>query len=117
MRRRAQGFFLALLGILVLPWQQEPAVTQAATRTAPGNGQCISEPLHSVPDSGAAELEQTGVSPADGDSVSVEAPASMVPQLRKFPYPYKCALAIVPDVDAMSRREFLAIHQFLNTKE
>src|SRR3990170_7384841 len=37
--------------------------------------------------------------------------------LRKFPYPYKAALAIASDIDSTSTLEkFLEIQEFLNTK-
>ena len=35
--------------------------------------------------------------------------------LRKFPYPFKCALAIASDIDYCSVEEFDEIHRFLNT--
>jgi hypothetical protein len=38
--------------------------------------------------------------------------------LRKFPYPYKAAMAICSDIDGTTTvDEFLGIHKFLNTKE
>jgi len=38
--------------------------------------------------------------------------------LRKFPYPYKAAMAICSDIDGTTTvEEFLEIHKFLNTKE
>jgi len=38
--------------------------------------------------------------------------------LRKFPYPYKAALAVCSDIDGTTTvDEFLEIHKFLNTKE
>jgi len=38
--------------------------------------------------------------------------------LRKFPYPYKAAMAICSDIDGTTTvNEFLEIHKFLNTKE
>jgi len=38
--------------------------------------------------------------------------------LRKFPYPYKAAMAICSDIDGTTTvDEFLEIHKFLNTKE
>jgi hypothetical protein len=40
-----------------------------------------------------------------------------VPMLRRFPWPYRAALAVASDIDSCSREEFLEIHQFLNTKE
>jgi len=35
--------------------------------------------------------------------------------LRKYPYPYRCALAICSDIDNTRRADFLEIHKFLNT--
>ena len=35
--------------------------------------------------------------------------------LRKFPYPYRCALAICSDIDGTFRDQFLGLHKFLNT--
>jgi hypothetical protein len=37
--------------------------------------------------------------------------------LRKFPYPFKCALAFASDIDFCSVEEFDEIHRFLNTTE
>jgi hypothetical protein len=37
--------------------------------------------------------------------------------LRRFPYPFKCALAIASDIDYCSVEEFDEIHRFLNTTE
>lgn len=36
--------------------------------------------------------------------------------LRKFPYPYRCAIAICSDLDRTTREQFLALHEFLNTR-
>ncbi len=49
--------------------------------------------------------------------VTVNEPLFEAPFLRKFPYPYRAALTIASDVDGMSSKEFIALHQFLNTKE
>jgi len=37
--------------------------------------------------------------------------------LRKFPYPYKAALAISSDIDGTIFEDFLEIHRFLNTRQ
>jgi len=36
-------------------------------------------------------------------------------KLRKFPYPYRAALAICSDIDGTSLDDFMALHKFLNT--
>jgi hypothetical protein len=38
-------------------------------------------------------------------------------QRRKFPFPYRAALAISNDIDGLSYEDFLEIHRFLNTEE
>ena len=40
----------------------------------------------------------------------------MIPSLREFPYPYRCALAISSDIDnASSHESFIAIMDYLNS--
>jgi hypothetical protein len=38
-------------------------------------------------------------------------------KVRKFPYPYRCMLAISSDIDDTTPEEFAEYHRFLNTKE
>ena len=47
----------------------------------------------------------------------VEPKAPPTVWLRKFPYPFKAALAIASDIDSCSARDFEEIHRFLNTTE
>jgi len=41
----------------------------------------------------------------------------MIVKLRKFPYPFRAAIAICNDCDLMTRESFEKIHTFLNTSE
>lgn len=76
------------------------------------------KPLHSPDlDNDYSMLGDLGIFRIDDFSVTVNEVLAEVPFLRKFPYPYGAALTITYDVDGMSSREFMALHQFLNTKQ
>ncbi len=121
MLRFTYGLVLASLGALLLHGQplvgSDKPHNRMGSRTGTDGHRCLSQHVDLLSELRNRGLEEIRKDPANTDSSSVGDFAQMLPQLRKFPYPYRCALAIVPDVDRMSRKEFLAVHQFLNTNE